>query len=70
MGDSEKYYFKQVSVQKLNQFIFLLSSLFVHMQCFHWNGQAGNYAFLESRDQCLHGRLGSDASYRPVGESR
>ena len=23
------------------------------MQCFHWNRQAGNYAFLEGRDQCL-----------------
>ena len=39
------------------------------LQCFHWNRQAGNYAFLESRDQCLHGRLGSVASSRPVRES-
>ena len=39
------------------------------MQCFHWNRQAGNYAFLEGRDQCLHGRLVSVASYQPVGES-
>ena len=39
------------------------------MQCFHWNRQAGNYAFLESRDQCLHGRLGSVSSSWPVGES-
>ena len=38
------------------------------MHCFHWNRQAGNYAFLESRDHCLHGRLGSAASYQPVGE--
>ena len=29
-----------------------------------------SYTFLESRDQCLHGRLGSVASSRPVGESR
>ena len=28
------------------------------MHCFHWNRQAGNYAFLESRDHCLHGRFG------------
>ena len=28
------------------------------MQCFHWNRQADNYAFLEGRDQCLHGWLG------------
>ena len=27
------------------------------MQVFHWSRQAGNYAFLESRDQCLHGQL-------------
>ena len=40
------------------------------MQCFHENQQAGNYAFLESRDQCSHGWLGSVASYQPVGESR
>ena len=40
------------------------------MQCFNWNRQAGNYAFLESRDQCLHGWLGSVSSSRPVGESR
>ena len=40
------------------------------MQCFHWNQQAGNYAFLVSRDQCLHGWLGSVASSRPVRESR
>ena len=40
------------------------------MQVFHWSRRAGNYAFLESRDQCLHGRLGSVASYRPVRESR
>ena len=37
------------------------------MQVFHWSRQASNYAFLESRDQCLHGRLGLVASYRPVG---
>ena len=29
------------------------------MHCFYWNQQAGNYAFLESQDQCLHGWLGS-----------
>ena len=40
------------------------------MQCFHWNRQASNYAFLESRDQSLHGLLGSVASSRAVGESR
>ena len=40
------------------------------MQVFLWSRQAGNYAFLESRDQCLHGRLGSVASSRPVGESQ
>ena len=40
------------------------------MQVFHWSRQAGNYAFLESLDQCLHGRLGSVASYQPIGESR
>ena len=39
------------------------------MQSFHWNRQAGNYAFLESRDRCLHGRLGSVSSSRPVWES-
>ena len=37
------------------------------MQVFHWSQQAGNYAFLESRDQCLHGRLGSVANYRLLG---
>ena len=40
------------------------------MQVFHWSRQAGNYAFLESRDQCLHGRLGSVASSWPVGKSQ
>ena len=40
------------------------------MQMFHWNRQAGNYAFLESWDQCLHGQLGSVSSYGPVGESQ
>ena len=25
---------------------------------------------IEGREQCLHGWLGSDASYQPVGESR
>ena len=36
------------------------------MQVFHWRRQAGNYAFLESRDQCLHGQLGSVTSSRLV----
>ena len=26
---------------------------------FHWGRHVTNYAFLESRDQCLHGRIGS-----------
>ena len=29
----------------------------------------GNYAFLESWDKCLHGRLGPVVVSRPVGES-
>ena len=40
------------------------------VQYFHWNRQAGNYAFLESQYQCLHDRLGSIASSQPVRESR
>ena len=28
------------------------------MDCFHWDRQAGNYAFLESQDHCLHSWLG------------
>ena len=40
------------------------------MQVFYWSRQAGNYAFLESRDQCLQGWLGSVTSSWPVGESR
>ena len=36
------------------------------MQVFHW----GNYAFLESRDQCLQSRLVSVVVSRPVWESR
>ena len=32
--------------------------------------EAGNYAFLESHDQYLHGRLGSVVSSRAVGESQ
>ena len=40
------------------------------MQVFHWSRQASNYAFLESRDQCLHGQLRLVASYQPVGEIR
>ena len=43
---------------------------FLFMQVFLWSQQAGNYAFLESRDQCLHVRLEAVASSRPVGESR
>ena len=39
------------------------------MQFFHWNRQAGNYSFLESREQCLHGLLGSVASSGPVGHT-
>ena len=38
------------------------------MQVFHWNRQNSNYAFLESRDQCLHGLLGPVTSSRPGGE--
>ena len=48
----------------------ILNSGFKLMQVFHWSRQACNYAFLESWDQCLHGRLGSVASYWPVGESQ
>ena len=40
------------------------------MQVFHWSQQAGNCAFFESRDQCLHDRSGSVASSRSVGKSR
>ena len=40
------------------------------IEVFHWSRPAGNYAFLESRDQCLHGQLGSFVVSRPVGESR
>ena len=45
-----------------------LCGLFI--QVFHWSQPAGNYAFLESRDQCLHGRLGSVVLSWPVGESQ
>ena len=38
------------------------------MHCFHWNRQAGNYAFLEGRDQCLHGRLQVTGLSGRVGE--
>ena len=40
------------------------------MQVFHWGQPVGNHAFLESRDQCLQGRLGSVVVSRPVEESR
>ena len=40
------------------------------MQVFHWGRPVGNYAFLESRDQCLQGRLGLVVVSPPVGESR
>ena len=36
------------------------------MQVFHRSRQAGNYAFLESWDQCLNDRLGSVVSSRHV----
>ena len=48
----------------------LVMPIMLLMYCFHWNRQAGNYAFLESRDHRLHVWLGSVASYWPVGESR
>ena len=38
------------------------------MQVFHWSRQAGNYAFLESWDQCLHGRLQVTSLSGRVGE--
>ena len=38
------------------------------MQVFHWIRQAGNYAFLESRDQCLHDRLQVTSLSGRVGE--
>ena len=53
-------------INKANKGLFPLS----FMQVFHWSRQAGNYAFLESRDQCLHGLLGSVVSFQPVRESR
>ena len=40
------------------------------MGMFDWGGPVCNYVFLESRDQCLHGWLGSVVVSRPVGESR
>ena len=40
------------------------------IQVFHWAWPVGNYAFLESRDQCLHGRLGSVVVSRPVEKSQ
>ena len=40
------------------------------VQVFHWGQPVGNYAFLESRDQCLQGRLGAIVVSRPVSESR
>ena len=45
-------------------------SLVYLMQVFHWSRPAGNYAFLESQDQCLHGRLALVVFSQPVGESR
>ena len=38
------------------------------MQVFHWIRQSSNYAFLESRDQCLHGRLQVTGLSGRVGE--
>ena len=40
------------------------------IQVFHWSRLAGNYAFLESQDQCLHVRLGSVVVSRPAEESQ
>ena len=38
------------------------------MQVFHWGRLVGKYAFVESRDQCLRGRLGLVVVSWPVGE--
>ena len=40
------------------------------MQVFHWGRPVGNYAYLESRDQCLQGQLGLVVVSWHVGESR
>ena len=40
------------------------------MLVFHLSRLVGNYAFLESRDKCLQGQLGSVLVSRPVRESR
>ena len=44
-----------LSVQ--NKFLDQVKAVTDVMQVFHWSRQAGNYTFLESWDQCLHGRL-------------
>ena len=46
-----------------------------HVKCnlmwvFHWSRPVGNYVLFGSRDQCLHGRLGSVVVSRLVGKSR
>ena len=40
------------------------------MGVFHWGRPVGNYAFLESGDQYLHGQLGSVAVSQPVVASQ
>ena len=40
------------------------------MQVFPWGRPVGNYAFLESRDQYLQGRLWLVVVSRPLGESQ
>ena len=40
------------------------------MGVFYWGRPVGNYVFLESRDQCLQGQLGSVVVSWPVGVSR
>ena len=74
-GESVKYQTSLIFLPPLPtlvsdpNFIHLATGLSV-IQVFHWSRPVGNYAFLESRDQCLHGRLGSVVVSRTVGESR
>ena len=51
-------------------FIFNLLKTKYLIGVFHWSRPVGNFTFLESRDQCLHGQLGWGVVSRPVGESR